>query len=229
MADIGPRIETYQAPVTIPALATCRPLFVPDDLAIKAAISDVLTYLAQSENWEGDNADGAACAIAEMLQRFYEGCMIGVIFPHARADVPHGCLPCDGSEYDKADYPALYDVLDSSLLLPGDKFKTPDLRGFFVLGSSPTYAPFSTGGAASVSLTAAQNGPHTHTTQPHTHSEVASTSTVINGGLEAPAPAATPVPTVTGAATVTVDESGAGDAHENMPPYVALQYCIVAM
>lgn len=55
------------------------------------------------------------------------------------------------------------------------------------------------------------------------------------GGIEAPAPASEPGPAVTGPevvvvepATVTVDSSGLGDAHENMPPYTALRYCMVA-
>lgn len=206
----------------------CRPLHLPASIEILAAIGDVLAYLSRPENWTGETAAEAACAVAGMLQKYYEGCMIGMMFPHARAEIPYGCLPCDGSEYDRADYPELYDALHPSLHLPGDRFKTPDLRGLFVLGSSATHAVLSTGGAESVGLTAAQNGPHTHTTQPHSHTEVAAVATIINGGLEAPAAAATPSPATTGSKTVTVDQSGEGEGHENMPPYMAFQICIVA-
>jgi microcystin-dependent protein len=98
--------------------------------------------------------------------------------------------------------------------------------------------------------------PHSHTSVPHSHTESAAAPLVTTVGLEPPEPTALPAPGVTGPSTViinpataiinaatigidqttatideetvVIDDSGAGEAHENMPPFVALPYCIVA-
>ena len=226
----------------------CRRLRVPNDLALLMAVNGALLQLTMPENWETFGplpAPEAAALMSEMYEDYVvSDWMIGAIVPYVTSTPPAGCLPCDGSTFQRADWPRLYALLDPSLISGPDTFTTPDLRGLFVLGATddPSYPVLASGGAAAHQLTSAEMPahahsaqPHAHTAQPHAHSETIAVSTLINGGIEAPASAAIPAPGVTGVATVTIDPAGVtidpvgGDqAHNNMPPYVALRYCVVA-
>jgi microcystin-dependent protein len=84
--------------------------------------------------------------------------------------------------------------------------------------------------------------PHSHSTLPHTHSEITALPIITTIGVEAPEPSAVPSVGLTGASGVTVFDSGVtvtdgtasvqnaggGNAHNTMPPYIALKYCIVS-
>jgi microcystin-dependent protein len=111
----------------------------------------------------------AAATFEMFLACLDSACMIGAIFPYATQDAPPNCLPCNGSLQQRADYPRLYAAIDPAYIVDTDSFRTPDLRGRVVLCAGGGYPRNSTGGAATVALTAVQNGPHTHTTQPHSH------------------------------------------------------------
>jgi microcystin-dependent protein len=223
-------------------------LLIPNDRGLVTAVNGALLSLAEVENWEQEDGtltpDETASLMATMFYEFLESdCMIGLIAPYVTTTPPKNCLPCDGSIYNRVDYLSLYAALDAAYIVDADTFQVPDLRDRFVLSAGPTYAKNSTGGAAAVNLTADQNGQHdhtaddhNHTTQPHTHTEITATPTIA-AVLPPPdiIPSAVPGAGVTGlatvlvdAATVTINDSGAGDAHENMPPYVALTYCIIA-
>lgn len=75
--------------------------------------------------------------------------MIGTIHPYVTATPPPGCLPCDGTIYNRADYPALYDRLPAALVVDSDTFRTPDLRARFIVGADGvTYPLLAAGGEA---------------------------------------------------------------------------------
>jgi len=59
--------------------------------------------------------------------------MIGSIVAMCRDTFPPGILLCDGTTYDKEDYPLLYDALPASMKTP-TQFTVPDLRAVFVRG-----------------------------------------------------------------------------------------------
>lgn len=161
-------------------------------------------------------------------------CMIGAIFPFASADTPENMLLCDGSTHLKSDYPLLYDALDPVFIVDSTHFVTPDLRANVVVGSGATLAgygvliPGDTGGQAQVTLSSDEMPAHSHSTNPHSHSEITAIATVINGGLEAPAASATPSFGVTGGASPSTNSTGGGAAHDNVQPFIALKYGIVA-
>ena len=224
---------------------TCRTLRIPGDLFFLEAVSGALRELTFEYNWErfGEIEPSEAVEAAlVMLDAYFESdCMIGTIMPYASFDPPSNCLRCDGTVYDRVDYPDLYDRLDPHWQVSPTQFQLPDLRNRFVYGVG-TADPGDTGGLSRVGLTVSEMPTHDHTTQPHshtdaghTHTEIIAVAGVINGGLEAPAPASSPAPAVTGIgyaniqpATVTVDAAGSGETHENMPPWLALNWCIVA-
>lgn len=211
---------------------TCYTMRVPGDIYFRAAIRGALLPLQSVYSWEQFGAvtpEESAQAAFDMLAEFFSSdCMIGSIFPCATVDPPINSLVCDGSQYARADYPKLYDVLLPALQVDADTLAVPDLRDRFIVGSGGDLNPLDTGGENEHTLTVGEMPTHDHSTVPHSHSEAGAVSTVINGGLEAPAAAATPAPTVTGAAGVTVNSAGGGGAHNNMPPYYALRFCIVA-
>jgi len=155
--------------------------------------------------------------------------LVGMIMPVATGAAPAGTLVCDGATYLRADYPNLYDVLDSVFILDADSFVVPDLRDRFVMGASATNVPGATGGSDETTLTVGQLPPHSHTTQPHSHTEITAGPTLITIGPGAPAPAAVPGAGITGPATVIVDPTGSGDPVSITPPFVALMYVLVAL
>lgn len=238
----------FLTPNDAPTTYICRRIFIPDSQEWLALVNGALSELIKEENWEqfGFVTPAQAVAIAQdMVLDFLESdCMIGAIFPYVTENPPRGCLPCNGSYHLRVDYPRLYDALDLELIVDDNVFRTPDLRGRFVLGASGDYPLFSAGGSSSVSLTPEQNGRHAHGTVSHTHVDVGhshlrpnspgiSISVAGPGEFVALAPNLMPGSTTISSAalqpeTVTVLESGAGEPHENMPPYIALRWCIVA-
>jgi microcystin-dependent protein len=152
----------------------------------------------------------------------------GLIMPICTGTLPPGTLLCDGSIYLRTDYPALYDAIEPGYRIDADSFAVPNLQDRFVMGAGPDHSAAATGGSFSLTQTIAQMPNHSHSTDPHTHSEIGAVNVVINGGLEAPASAATAFPTTTGLATVTVHDTGGGDAMNITNAFIALRYVVVA-
>lgn len=201
-----------------------------------ALLQSALFSIQSSWNWRYSNGaelteedtDILHALIASISGKLMTSTMIAAILPYSGHSVPDNCLVCNGSIYNRVDYPALYDALDDAYILDANSFFVPDLREKFVMGSSSTVDIGSTGGEAAHTLTVAELPAHSHTTIPHSHSEVGAVSTIINGGIEAPASAAVPFAGSTGLSDVTINETGGNAAHNNIPPYHALIYVIVA-
>ena len=146
--------------------------------------------------------------------------------------VPKGWLLCDGSAVSRTEYPRLFEAI-GTLYGAGDgetTFNLPDLRGKFLLGSSSEYSLGGTGGAYSVNydydgyasngrrvsqgIDTGDAGAHTHTYSFSTSSNGSHNHTLTtssNGSHNHTASAA---------------NTGGGVAHENMPPYITLNYII---
>lgn len=192
-------------------------------------------FYRQRYNWEYDGNDitdtqwdEIGHCIGRMEHELMSG-LVGMIVPHFMGSIAGlNLLPCDGSIYNREDYPLLYAAIKSVFQIDADTFYVPDLRGLFPRGETEDEPMGSSGGEEFVTLQDYEMPVHTHTAQPHAHSEVGAVSTIINGGLEAPASAATPLPTTTGLETVIIDNAGGGEPHENKPPYRTVGFAIVA-
>lgn len=230
------------------------------------AVMSALSSLTFPSNWNeaGDVSPDIAAERATDAVILFDRIVfvIGMIIPYAGTTTPTFALPCDGSTYDADDYPQLWAVIDPAFKISGTQFVTPDLRGRTVVGtgSSDPLLPSTmgeTGGAADHTLITDELPAHDHTTQPHSHtntphshtdaghvhSEISAVATIINGGIEAPAAAATPFPSSTGigfaniqaagvvidATTVNVDLTGGGQPHNNIQPSIALKYVMIAL
>lgn len=154
--------------------------------------------------------------------------LVGLIMPICTTDLPAGTLLCDGATYNRADYPNLYAAIDPGYRIDADTFITPDLQDRFVMAAGPDHAAASSGGSFSHTQIIAEMPNHSHSTDPHSHTEIGAVDVLINGGLEAPASAATAFPTTTGLATVTVHDTGGGDPMDITNAYFALRYVVVA-
>jgi len=155
--------------------------------------------------------------------------LVGLIMPVCTASIPDGTLLCDGATYLRADYPNLYDAIDPGYHIDADTFIVPDLQDRFVMGAGPDHPAAAIGGSFSLTQSIAQMPNHSHATDPHDHSEIGAVDVLINGGLEAPASAATAFPTTTGLATVTVHGTGGGEEMDITNAYIALRYVVVAL
>jgi microcystin-dependent protein len=230
----------------------CRRLRIPNDVDLVAAFNGALVLLTRESNWEAFGSRTPA-ETAELCQSIFldylesDMCLVGSIIAYASAQPPNDVLECDGSVYLRANYPTLYDKLDPAFIIDADTFFVPDLRGRMVVGVGAgsglsTRTPGEIGGAETVTLAVSQIPAHTHTTQPHTHTNAphfhseGTTSPILVSELPDPVfPAAIGALGVTSAesvaidpTTVTVDDAGGGEEHENMPPFIALRYGIIA-
>lgn len=214
----------FPTPDSLPTETICRQVTLPNDPIFTGAFTGALLTLTIPQNWEQFGAvtpDEAAYASLLILNRYLESdvCMIGAIVAYATSSAPPGMLPCEGGVYLREDYPNLYAAIDPIYHLDADSFTVPDLRGRTVIGAGegPMLTDRAFGSVA---------GEETHTLTEleipaHSHTEITAIAAVINGGIEAPAAAATPSAGVTGT-------TGGGGAHNNMQPYVALRWGIVA-
>ena len=112
-----------------------------------------------------------------------------------KANVPSGWAICDGTN------------------------GTPDLRDRFIVGAGNSYSLKATGGANTVSLTADQNGPHSHS-----GTTSSSQQTVVPGSDLLGTHSNNMGKWGTVNITLTTGSSGKGAAHENRPPYYALYF-----
>lgn len=183
--------------------------------------------------------------------------IVGTILPYATSAAPAGMLPCDGATYLTEDFPDLAAALDPAFLISPTQFRVPDLRGRTVVGAGAgagltSRAVGDSGGAESHELTVGQMPAHGHNvidpghahgvTDPgHSHS-VPSRNNAANDGTSIPRnnlntnpngtnttlPAVTNITIQSAGTGITLGMSGNGIPHNNMQPFVALRYAIVA-
>jgi microcystin-dependent protein len=159
------------------------------------------------------------------------------IFPFGFA--PAGWLPCDGRILSASDrtYMPLYMVIGTSFGGGGNlNFALPNLQGAVAVGAGErpgysTYAMGQSGGAAAVALTAGQNGIHGHAF--NVDQEAASQSSPVNGlfmegRLAEGGQVAAYAEMVPDAALceATIAPAGGGQTHNNMMPFLTLNFCI---
>ena len=91
---------------------------------------------------------------------------------------------------------------------------TPDLRDRFIIGAGATYSLGNTGGLSAVQLTISEMPAHNHT--------AAIRSYTVGGGGNGPWPIVGG--TVNAGGSISMNNTGGDQPHENRPPYYALAY-----
>lgn len=260
-----------------------------------AGIADDAVTAAKIASGAVGNTEIAAGAIT--ADKFASGAVPdavppGVVSPYAGSSAPSGWLLCDGSTKSQTTYAALYAVIGATYNTGSEgagNFRLPNMKGKVPVGLDSAQTEFDvlgeTGGAKTVTLTAAESGlpAHSHdntasasTAAAHTHSidhsHTASSNTVGDHahGVNARPDDATStgsyfisaeqttqvvqvadtagagshshtitIPAYTGSSgsagshthTITmtnasVAAASASSAHQNMPPYLVLNYII---
>lgn len=174
---------------------------------------------------------------------------VGAIMPYAGAAAPTGWILCDGASLSTSTYADLFAVTGYAFGGAGASFNAPDLRGAFPLGVSGTYARAATGGAATHTLALSETPAHTHTYSAalsinaggtHTHTSLSkqisrgsttnSTSYMMGTGTadtnEDVSTASAGSHNHTGSVSGTTSAVGSSGSHNNMPPYLALNFII---
>lgn len=162
----------------------------------------------------------------------------GVVVPFAGSSAPAGWLLCYGQAVSRTAYAALFTVI-STTFGAGDgstTFNVPDLRGRVAAGvdnmggtaagrvtsggSGITGTTLSaTGGAETVTLTAAHMPSHTHSVPSGAAGATGNASAAFGCG---------PFLSSATDSAQTTGSAGSGGAHENMPPTIMLNYIVKA-
>jgi microcystin-dependent protein len=178
-------------------------------------VDGAIGELANYWNWEQFGAMTplqCAAAMFSMWEDFVMGSMlIGMVVPYVGVTIPNNVLVCDGSVYNRVDYPYLYAVLAAAYKDTADTFHVPNLVDSFVMGDSENSE--TSGGEATHTLTIDEIPSHNH--------PIHGPSTFPYGTI--------PEVTVDGSVIASsTGDTGGGEAHNNLPPFVAMMYVIIA-
>ena len=136
----------------------------------------------------------------------------GTVITFAGETVPTGYLECDGSIFDRATYPNLFNAINTIYTYdddPDTQFRVPDLRGEFVRGWSNGKAGIDVGRALG-SFQGDQFAEHAHGIAT---GDAAAADGLSGGGNRV-------------SDTITVNTNTAGSGTETRPRNFALMYCI---
>jgi microcystin-dependent protein len=169
----------------------------------------------------------------------------GAVQPFAGTVTPAGWLMCDGDSYNINEYPKLYEVIGTTYGGGEGDFNVPDMRSRFPLASGPGNEEdlservlAATGGAETHTLTTSEmpshnhggstgnNGAHYHTSK-FPGSQEAAVSLTTTSVAENDLGSASNVDTSSvGDHNHIISSQGGGGAHNNMPPFMVLNYII---
>jgi len=194
-------------------------LTVPANADIERFIWGAVSAISFHTAWipEGTmSPEEVAFYLKTILRSRTEFDMLGAIVPLVREVIPSSMLLADGAMYNKVDYPELWEVWPSAMK-DVSTLTLPDLTSKFLLGASVDYSAYSEGGEAEVTLTEAQMPSHVHGYDtPITNVDIESVGIPDPTGVGFPY-----IPAFT-------DSAGGDEAHNNMPPYYAVVYAVIA-
>ena len=154
---------------------------------------------------------------------------VGAIVPFAGKVAPSGWELCHGGSVNKKDYPEFFKLVGYTYGGSGDNVGVPDMRTRVPVGYDPRNQPFHTlgakGGAKEVTLSAAQMPKHAHT-QFVTHKHEGGSSGGSRRDHNADAGREGFRSYKKYSQGVTTGTAGGGKAHNNLQPYIVLEYII---
>lgn len=161
---------------------------------------------------------------------------IGRVTMLATEELPEGWLDCDGSTYNRVDYPELYEVIAETLKLDADTFFVPDLFTRMPIGV-PAAAVGEEAGGEQINLVVDYLPPHTHGITiydpGHVHQDLGDVTTSAGLVGEIPAPVSYQtggytLPAVTNITAVASDTGGGEPISVPLPPVTGVRFAIFA-
>jgi microcystin-dependent protein len=153
----------------------------------------------------------------------------GAITQFAGASAPAGYLLCTGQSVSTTTFASLFSAIGYTYGGSGGSFNVPNLQNRVPVGKGTgTFATInSTGGAETHILTTNEMPSHTHTQNSHQHLSSWNQTFVAAGGLSVVAnlPGGS-ANFNTDFTTATNQNTGGGAAHNNLQPYIVLNYII---
>ena len=159
---------------------------------------------------------------------------IGGVIMFAGSTAPEGFLLCDGSEVNIDDYDRLHFIIGDSYgeCFSNVKFKLPDLRFRFPLGKNDNNNLGNIGGEENHTLTSSEMPSHNHSINDPGHSHTINNipfgtqdTTTLNTGTACDE-TTHQVSSNTNTTGISINYTGGGNPHNNMPPYIVLNYII---
>jgi microcystin-dependent protein len=209
----------------------CRVFSLPAHLL--ANLDGAVKLLCAEELWTrgddpaSDTVQDTISAYAAIIDAAYDrGCMlVGEIKELATDTVPAWGLLCDGTTYLNTDYPELAAVINDGLRVDADHFRTPDRINRFALAGPPFGQQ---GGEATHVLTVTEMPAHNHTDTGHQHGYTSPTGEFLALGPGEEPVVLAQIPALTASGNAAITNTGGGAGHNNMPPWEASIFVIVA-
>ena len=153
---------------------------------------------------------------------------VGALLPFVGGQAPTGFALCNGQALDRTQFAELFRLIGTKYgTTNSSNFKVPDLSGRFLVGVGAGYSLGDTGGSQTVALTAAQMPVHSHDVTGKAdqagRAGVGMYASNVSGGSGWQVLSTTENGSLSG---LTTTSAGSGQAHENRPPYFALEYII---
>jgi len=153
---------------------------------------------------------------------------VGSILPFVGGQAPTGFALCNGQTLDRVQYADLFRLIGTKYgFTDTSNFKVPDLSGRFLVGVGTGYSLGDTGGSQTVALTVSQMPIHSHDVTGKAdqagRAGVGMYASNVGGGSGWQVLSTTENGSLSG---LTTTSAGSGQAHENRPPYFALEYII---
>lgn len=204
----------------MPGYTTPDALKYPVGTDAVAPLATVITDLATTTQTAiTDVRNDIAASIAAQLVP------VGTVLATARSTAPSGWVLCQGQSLPRVGtYAALFEAIGTNYgSVDGASFNVPNLKGKVPVGIDPAdsdfNAPNKTGGAKTVTL-------DINNIPAHKHQETYNASSVAAGGGTAVGGLTSTGGTTEVPAEQYTKNAGGGQAHENMPPYVTVNYMI---
>lgn len=211
--------------VSLPVGTACYTIAVPDNEELRRIITGALSLLVDPNNYEQfgtlspiETSEQFRKTLKSFIFQTSECEMIGAVFPYVGNAPPPKLLPCDGTTYQRVDYPLLYEYLiGTALIINADSFKTPSLEGRFLRGADTTNPTNSIGGS-DTKIIDLSNMPTHH----HDYYGVVMNVDIESVGVPDPVGAGiNPFPDPT-------SDVGGGQPMDILPSYYSVSYGIVA-